>query len=303
MAELSSKHDIGYELTTSLAINADNGTPVAPVEMHLKTGRAFLSTRNPAPLPVMHTDQILPTMPASVLWNLGRPIVYVIDREAGPALYHVRRARLQVAAAAVILYRLARKSIRKKRVEVPGRPLPMRLIWSVRRHHRAPQFMATHSDLKQKLTALLRQLLHSQFIQNQQVRFQIAIQNSLMTFKGFVMQEVADTIEDASIVDCVTLTNQFGPSCVSEVSRTEADRKRSRPYGGNRSRQLRCEFRPGRNSQQSEATASHGFRGLLCFRKSGPRPAGRTAGGRDPDLLQRSAESNRDNLKIQKADK
>ncbi len=178
MAELSSKHDIGYELTTSLAVNADNGTPLAPVEMHLKTGRAFLSTRNPAPLPVMHTDQILPTMQASLLWNLGRPIVHVIDREAdsvghyrdwdaaghkvliraddrqvlwdgqraklsdirnevcrqnafqdaGPALYHGRRASLQVAEAAVILYRPARKSIRKKRVEVRGRPLPMRLI-------------------------------------------------------------------------------------------------------------------------------------------------------------------------------
>lgn len=178
LGELSGKHDIGYELTTSLAINADNGAPLAPVEMHLKTGLAFLSTRNPAPEAVMHTDQILPTMQASAHWKLGRPIVHMIDREAdsvghyrdwdaaghkvliraddrqilwdgqrvklsdirkevcrqnafkdaGPALYHGRRARLQVAEAAVILYRPARKSIRKKRVEVAGRPLPMRLI-------------------------------------------------------------------------------------------------------------------------------------------------------------------------------
>jgi hypothetical protein len=178
LAELSGKHDIGYELTTSLAINPENGTPLAPVEMHLKTGRAILSTRKLAPLPVMHTDQILPTMQASTHWKLGRPIVHVIDREAdsvgryrtwdaaghkvliraddrqvlcdgqrvklsdvreevcrqdafqeaGPALYHGRRASLQVAEAAVIQYRPARKSIRKKRVEVRGRPLPMRLI-------------------------------------------------------------------------------------------------------------------------------------------------------------------------------
>lgn len=178
LAELSNESDVGYELTTSLAIDPTNGNPLAPVEMHMKTGPAFLSTREPAPAAVTHLDQILPTMQASHGWNLGKPLVHVIDREAdsvghyrdwdaaghkvliraddrvvklgerrvklsalrtellqqgayqdvGPALYHGRKARLQVAEASVILYRPARKTIQKKRVDVPGQPLKMRLI-------------------------------------------------------------------------------------------------------------------------------------------------------------------------------
>lgn len=178
LAELSNETDVGYELTTSLAIDAADGTPLAPVEMHLKTGPAFLSTRAPAPAAVTHLDQILPTMQASHDWNLGKPLVNIIDREAdsvghyrewdaaghkvlirandrcviagdrclklsdrrtellqqgafqdvGPALYHGRQARLQVAETAVILHRPARKTIHNKRVDVPGPPLAMRLI-------------------------------------------------------------------------------------------------------------------------------------------------------------------------------
>jgi hypothetical protein len=178
LAELSNASDVGYELTTSLAIDAADGAPLAPVEMHMKTGSAFLSTREPAPAAVTHLDQILPTMQASSGWKLGKPIVHVIDREAdsvghyrewdaaghrvlirandrwvksgerrvklsalrtellqqgayrdvGPALYHGRKARLQVAETSVILYRAARKSIKKKRFIVPGPPLTMRLI-------------------------------------------------------------------------------------------------------------------------------------------------------------------------------
>ena len=178
MAELSNDSDVGYELTTSLAIDPVAGAPLAPVEMHMKTKPAFLSTRQPPPPDVMHLEQILPTMQASHGWNLCKPIVHVIDREAdsvghyrdwdaaghkvliraddrgvklgerrvklsalrtellqkgayqdvGAALYHGRKARLQVAEASVILYRPARKTIQKKRVDVPGRPLQMRLI-------------------------------------------------------------------------------------------------------------------------------------------------------------------------------
>jgi hypothetical protein len=178
LAELSNKSDVGYELTTSLAIDATDGTPLAPLEMHMQTGPAFLSTRDPAPAAATHLEQILPTMQASSAWNLGKPIVHVIDREAdsvghyrewaaaghrvliraddrwvksgerrvkmselrmellqqgayrdvGPALYHGRKARLQVAETSVILYRAARKSTKKKRSIVPGPPLEMRLI-------------------------------------------------------------------------------------------------------------------------------------------------------------------------------
>lgn len=82
MAELSSQSDVGYELTTSLAISADDGAPLAPVEMHMKTAHGILSTRGSSVEAAPHLDQILPTMQASQSWNLGKPIVHIIDREA-----------------------------------------------------------------------------------------------------------------------------------------------------------------------------------------------------------------------------
>lgn len=49
-------------------------------------------------------------------------------REAGAALYHGRKARLEVAEAVVILDRPARSTLGQRRVDVPGPPLTMRLI-------------------------------------------------------------------------------------------------------------------------------------------------------------------------------
>jgi hypothetical protein len=177
MAELSRTSDVGYEITTALAISADDGAPLAPVEMHLKTKDAFLSTRE-CVKPAHHLEQVLPTMQASPVWNLGKPIVHVIDqeadsighwrkwsapghkvlirgddrvarwegrslklseirkklekqdafRDAGPALYHGRQARLRVAETSVILDRPARTMINGKQVSVPGPALTMRLV-------------------------------------------------------------------------------------------------------------------------------------------------------------------------------
>jgi Transposase DDE domain len=81
MVELSSETDIGYEAMVSLAINADDGGPIAPVEMHLKTKNGILSTRVGKVRNLNHLDQVLPTMKASLDWNLGKPILHVIDRE------------------------------------------------------------------------------------------------------------------------------------------------------------------------------------------------------------------------------
>lgn len=178
MAELSSESDVGYESTTSLAISGDDGTPLAPVEMHLKTKNGILSTRDFDVHNAIHLDQVLPTMRASLKWDLGKPILHIIDREAdslrhyreweaaghkfliraddrrvlcdgrqmklseirnevrlqgayqnaGPALYHGRAARLEVAEVAVVLHRPGRMTIDKKRVGVPGDPIPMRFI-------------------------------------------------------------------------------------------------------------------------------------------------------------------------------
>ena len=49
-------------------------------------------------------------------------------RDAGAALYHGRKARLLVAEAEVVLHRPGRRNEGTKKVEIPGPPLPLRLV-------------------------------------------------------------------------------------------------------------------------------------------------------------------------------
>jgi hypothetical protein len=79
--QLTHKTDTGYDLTMALLVSPDDGSPLAPMEMHLKTTNGILSTRVPAPDDMHHTDQVLATMKASRRWNVERPLLHVIDRE------------------------------------------------------------------------------------------------------------------------------------------------------------------------------------------------------------------------------
>jgi hypothetical protein len=81
LAQRTHAADIGYELTTALLVNPDNGAPIAPMELHLKTAQGMVSTRRPRPQVVHHNNQVLPTMKASGSWGLARPVVHVIDQE------------------------------------------------------------------------------------------------------------------------------------------------------------------------------------------------------------------------------
>jgi hypothetical protein len=90
LAQLTHETDVGYELTTALLVSADDGSPLAPMEMHLKTGEANLSTRTPAPRRVGHLEQILPTLKASRSWGVTKPLLHVVDREAD-SVDHYRR--------------------------------------------------------------------------------------------------------------------------------------------------------------------------------------------------------------------
>jgi hypothetical protein len=49
-------------------------------------------------------------------------------KEAGPALYHGRKARLFVAEVEVVLHQPGRRREGKKQIEIPGPPLPLRLV-------------------------------------------------------------------------------------------------------------------------------------------------------------------------------
>jgi hypothetical protein len=90
LVQLTHETDVGYELTTSLLVSAEDGSPLAPMEMHLKTADGTLSTREPAPRGVSHLEQVWPTMKAARTWGLSKPLVHVIDREAD-SVDHYRR--------------------------------------------------------------------------------------------------------------------------------------------------------------------------------------------------------------------
>jgi hypothetical protein len=81
LAQLTHTSDVGYELTTALLVSADDGSPLAPMEIHCRTGEGFLSTR-PRAHAADHLSQVLPTMTASGTWGLSKPSLHVIDREA-----------------------------------------------------------------------------------------------------------------------------------------------------------------------------------------------------------------------------
>lgn len=90
LVQLTHETDVGYELTTALLVSADDGSPLAPMEMHLKTGQGVLSTRSPAPPDTPHLEQVLPTMRVSRSWGLNKLLLHVIDREAD-SVDHFRR--------------------------------------------------------------------------------------------------------------------------------------------------------------------------------------------------------------------
>jgi hypothetical protein len=83
--------DRGYELASALLVDAANGDPLAPLEIHLRTATAVHSTRSPAPRPsTNHLDGVWPAMRAVAALGLPRPPVHVIDCEAD-SVAHLRR--------------------------------------------------------------------------------------------------------------------------------------------------------------------------------------------------------------------
>lgn len=81
--QLTHEHDIGYDMTSALLVDADDGEPLAPMQMHLKTANAVHSTGHDVPnLEDHHLDEIEPTMREVEQWGLEREVVHVIDREA-----------------------------------------------------------------------------------------------------------------------------------------------------------------------------------------------------------------------------
>lgn len=83
LRQITHQEDVGYEMSSSLLVDAATGDSIAPMQMHLKTGSAVHSTAlEPPQLDAHRLDELTPTMRESEEWSLGRKIVHVIDREA-----------------------------------------------------------------------------------------------------------------------------------------------------------------------------------------------------------------------------
>jgi hypothetical protein len=79
----SHKHDTGYELAAALVLESATGRPLGPMELRLRTAHALFSTRaEPTPAPAGRVDELLDVLEASDRWDLDRPLVHVVDREA-----------------------------------------------------------------------------------------------------------------------------------------------------------------------------------------------------------------------------
>lgn len=87
--EVTHEHDVGYDSMTSLAVEADHGSPLAPVALHLRAKHQMHSTLATLPRKTKHLDQLAPTMKAIDQIELGRRPVHIIDREAD-SLGHFR---------------------------------------------------------------------------------------------------------------------------------------------------------------------------------------------------------------------
>jgi hypothetical protein len=180
-ATLTHAHDVGYDLATVLMVRGDDGDPIAPALVSLKTADGVLSTRDDAPAAdLCHIDQVRGDMRYVHDLGLDATVVHVIDREAdsvdhwrqwsadgrralvraddrkvldrdeesslatiadrlretgalkdaGPVLYHGRKARQYVAEAEVVLHRPGKRNAGGRKIEVPGPPLPLRLVVS-----------------------------------------------------------------------------------------------------------------------------------------------------------------------------
>jgi hypothetical protein len=87
--ELSCKRDLGYELLTALAVSDRDGAPLAPVCLEMRSAEGVRTTRSDAVIPpVSVLDGVAPVMSHVAGLALGRPPVFIIDREADSVAHY-----------------------------------------------------------------------------------------------------------------------------------------------------------------------------------------------------------------------
>ena len=80
---LAHRRDLGYDLLTALAVSDRDGAPLAPLALELRAADGVHATRAGAPLePGSRLDGLTPLIDHVESLGLGRPAVYLVDREA-----------------------------------------------------------------------------------------------------------------------------------------------------------------------------------------------------------------------------
>jgi len=89
--ELSGKNDLGYEMFTALAVSDRGGSPIAPLCLELRARSGLHTTRcATVQKPASQLDGLEPVMDHVAALALGKPVVFIIDREAD-SVAHYRR--------------------------------------------------------------------------------------------------------------------------------------------------------------------------------------------------------------------
>jgi hypothetical protein len=92
--ELTNFHDLGYELLTALLLSDQTGRPIAPICQDLRAADGLHSTRFPTVHgPVTKLDRLGPVMQYVNAQCLGKPAVFIIDREADSVAHYRRWSR------------------------------------------------------------------------------------------------------------------------------------------------------------------------------------------------------------------
>ncbi len=85
---MTHKHDVGYELQSSLLVSDKTGLPIAPIAQNLITADGQLSSYGNAEMDT-HLNELTKRMRWIESQSLDKPIIHIIDREADSA-YHMR---------------------------------------------------------------------------------------------------------------------------------------------------------------------------------------------------------------------
>jgi hypothetical protein len=88
---LSMKNDLGYEMLTALGLSDRDGSPIAPLCLELRAASGLHTTRSAEiQKPLSQLDGLEPVMDHVAAQSLGKPTVFIIDREAD-SVAHYRR--------------------------------------------------------------------------------------------------------------------------------------------------------------------------------------------------------------------